>query len=80
VVAIRVREYDSRDIGRDVPERGEIGLEPAAEARESGVDGGQSATLFDQIPVDERITEPVDAGNDVWSRVDGPILFVAPRI
>jgi hypothetical protein len=75
-----MREYHSRDIARDVPDRREIGLEPAAEARQSGVDGGQSPDLFDQIPVDERITEPVDAGNDVWSGVDRPILFAAPRI
>jgi hypothetical protein len=75
-----MREHDGRDIGRHVPEGSKIRLEPALETRQSGVDRGQPAALFNQVPVDERDTETVDAGNDVWRRIDVEILFTRARI
>jgi hypothetical protein len=73
-----MREDDRRDVPGHVSERREIRREPACETRQPGVDRRQPAAILDEVPVDELATEAVDAGDDVWRRVDGGILVRQP--
>lgn len=71
VIGIGVGQYDGVDVCGNVSERREVGLEPAAKAGKAGVDRGEPATLLDQVPVDERGAQPVDARGDVARGSDG---------
>jgi CRP/FNR family transcriptional regulator, cyclic AMP receptor protein len=65
-------QHERRDVTGNVSESSEVSLEVAAEPWQPRVHRGQPAALLDEVPVDERTTEAVDAGNDVWRGVDGP--------
>jgi hypothetical protein len=52
MIGVGVGQDDGGDVSRDVTERGEVCVEPRAETRNAGVDGGQPASLLDEVPVD----------------------------
>jgi hypothetical protein len=57
-------------------EAAEVLRKALLEPGKAGVDRRQPTAILDQVPVDERVGEPVNAGDDVGSRCDGRcILF-----
>ena len=78
VIGVGVRQDQGLNIAEPEPEGGEIGLERPAEARQSGVDGGQTPLVLDQVPVEVVVAEAMNPGNDVLLDGDRAIL-VLPR-
>ena len=73
-----MREHQCLNVAKTVGEQCEIALQGLAKTGNARVDGGQATPVFDQIPVDQRAPEPVNAWDDVTRDDDFPILAGRP--
>jgi hypothetical protein len=71
VVRVRVGEDYGFDVVQTESEGGDLTREVPLEAWKTCVDRSQPATIFDEVPVDDRVAKSVDARDDVGSGFDG---------
>jgi hypothetical protein len=72
-----VGEDHSLDVLGTEAEAAQVLQQALRESGKAGIDRGQATAVLDEIPVDERVGEPVNAGDDVASRCDGGASYSA---